>query len=139
MLLNSLLINKFISIFTKKGKKAKIEKHFLKIQLKISNKNISSLQILTLAILNLKPLLELRKVKKKRKNFTVPFPINTFRQISFAIKLIKKSIKNKRFFQDTLANELIDCCNNKGFCLKNMKKFHELILRNRIYKHYRWF
>ncbi len=123
----------------KKGKKAKIEKHFFKLQLKILNKDISSLQVLTLAILNLKPLLELRKVKKKRKNFTVPFPINTRRQISLAIKLIKNNIKNKNFFVNILAEELIDCCNNKGFCIKNMRQSHELILRNRIYKHYRWF
>jgi small subunit ribosomal protein S7 len=138
-MLNSLLINKFISIFMKKGKKAKIEKHFLKIQLKISNKNISPLQVITLAILNLKPLLELRKVKKKRKNFTVPFPVNIHRQISLAIKLIKNNVKNKFFFEDTLAEELIDCFNNKGFCLKNIRQSHKLILRNRIYKHYRWF
>lgn len=123
----------------KKGKKAKIEKHFLKIQLKISNKSISSLQVITLAILNLKPLLELRKVKKKRKIFTVPFPVNISRQISLAIKLIKNNVKNKNFFEDTLVAELIDCFNNKGFCLKSIRQSHNLILRNRIYKHYRWF
>ena len=92
-LLFSFIIRKFITQLMKDGKKVAAEKILKNILIKISLKGYSPVNVITLAINNVKPLVEVKTIRLKGNSFQVPFPIKLSRQISLAIKtLIKSSI-----------------------------------------------
>ena len=106
----SLLLKKFVVLLMKDGKKAKAEKILNNVLVKISLKGYSPVKVLTLAINNVKPLVEVRNVRLKRKSFQVPFPIHTGRQIKMAIKTIINSSIGKNDFENFLVAINIAIC-----------------------------
>ena len=87
----SLILKKFILQLMKDGKKFKAEKILKNVLVKISLKGYSPVKVLTLAVNNVKPLVEVRNVRLKGKSFQVPFPIQLSRQISASFKILLKS------------------------------------------------
>jgi small subunit ribosomal protein S7 len=137
-LTTSLIIKKLIALLTKKGKKVKAEKILKKIFFKISLTDNSILNVLSLAINNVKPLVEVRTVRARGKTFQVPFPIKTAHQINIALKIILNSAKNKASFDDSLAEELINSSLNKSSSINATINLHKLAVKNRLFMHYRW-
>jgi len=135
----SLLLKKFVVQLMKDGKKSKAEKILNNVLIKISLKGYSPVKILTLAINNVKPLIEVRNVRLKRKSFQVPFPIHTSRQIRIAIKTILNSSTGKNSFEDSLVDELINSSLNKSQSVRATINIHKLAAQNRLFTHYRWF
>jgi small subunit ribosomal protein S7 len=136
---STILLKKFVSQLMKDGKKSKAEKILNNVLLKIFLKGFSPIKILTLAINNVKPLIEVRNVRLRRKSFQVPFPIQTSRQITIAIKTILNSVAGKNSFQDAFVDELINSSLNKSQSVKATISLHKLALQNRMFTHYRWF
>jgi len=135
----SFLLQKFISHLMKDGKKFKAEKILKNVLIKISLKGYSPVTILTLAVNNIKPIIEIRNVKSKGKSFQVPFPIKTSRQISIAFKTILETSKGKKNFENALVDELIASSNNQGQSVKLTNSVYKLAYKNRLNTRYRWF
>jgi len=135
----SLLLKKFVVLLMKDGKKAKAEKILNNVLVKISLKGYSPVKVLTLAINNVKPLVEVRNVRLKRKSFQVPFPIHTGRQIKMAIKTIINSSIGKNDFENFLVEELVNSSLNKSQSVKATINLHKLAAQNRLFTNYRWF
>ena len=104
----SFIIRKFINQLMKDGKKVASEKIIKNILIKISLKGYSPVNVITLAINNVKPLIEVKNIRLKGNSFQVPFPIKVSRQISLAIKTLIKSSSGKKKFEDLLVDELIN-------------------------------
>jgi len=92
----SFVLKKFISQLMKNGKKAQAEKILKNIFIKISLKGYSPVEVVTLAINNVKPYVEVRNVRLKGKSFFVPFPLQLSRQISVSLKTILHSSQGKK-------------------------------------------
>ena len=126
-------------VIMKDGKKFKAEKILKNVLVKISLKGYSPVKVLTLAVNNVKPLVEVRNVRLKGKSFQVPFPIQISRQISSSLKIILSSSKNKKNFEDSLVAELIDSSLNRSSSVKTTLALHKLASQNRLFTYYRWF
>ena len=70
----------------KHGKKTKAEKILDRVFNKISLKGHNPTTTLFLAVLNVKPLVEVRNIRLKGKSFQVPFPLQYSRQINLSLK-----------------------------------------------------
>jgi len=136
---DSFLVKKFISHLMKSGKKSKAEKILKNVFFKISLKGQSPINILTLAVNNVKPIIEIRNVRSKGKSFQVPFPITTSRQISTACKILLKSSITKKNFENSLVEELIQSANNQSQSVKTTNSIYKLAYKNRLFTRYRWF
>lgn len=107
------------------------------------NKVLSFNTLLVRAINNVKPSIEVRKVRVGRNNYLVPAIIREKRQLTLAIKWILDSAqvkkqKNNFSFAENLANELIDAYMKQGHARQKRDELHKLAQTNRAYTRYRW-
>jgi len=123
----------------KSGKKSKAEKILKNVLVKISLKGYSPVQIITLAINNVRPLVEVRNIRLRGKSFQIPFPIRISRQIVSAFKTIIKCAKNKNSFENSLVDELINSSLYQSASVKITISAHKFASQNRLFTHYRWF
>jgi small subunit ribosomal protein S7 len=138
-ILISLILDKVISQLMKNGKKSKAEKIFKKVFIKLFIKGFSPVDVLFLAVLNTKPILEVRNVRLRGKSFQVPFPLHSSRQISLALKTILQFSKTKQKIEDSLVEEIISSSLGRSQSVKHVTSVHKLASQNRVFSHYRWF
>jgi small subunit ribosomal protein S7 len=131
--LDSSLINKLINQILKKGNKYKsflIMNKVFKYIKQESGLNINPILLITIALNNVKPFIEVKSYKKRNVSLRVPSVISNDRQIALAIKWIiqgAKSRKNKEFAKN-LADELIDAYSYKGNAIKSKLEMHKLAI-----------
>lgn len=133
---------KFVNLIQKGGKKSKAEKIFYTSVEKAKNR-IQSFQ-LSQAIDNVKPLVEIRKVRIGGSTYQVPVPLPEKRQSTRAIKWMIESARQglhqnkKQNFADCLAKELCDAYAKQGATRAKRDQLHKLAEVNRAYIRYRW-
>jgi len=137
-----LLKYKIYNYLLSKGNKKNCEKILLKssksIQ-KFSPKNHKGL--IKLAIINNSPVMQVKQIKKKRKQLKeFPLIITKKIRIFLAIKLILKSSKQKKTtnFSNKLKQEILLSASNQSNSVKKKKTIQEQALSLKKYAHYRW-
>ena len=140
--LSTPLGKKFVNCLMLGGKKSLAEKILLESLVLIqtdSNKN--PIQILMLAIVNVKPIVEIRSIRMRGANHQVPIPLQENRRISLAIKWIIASANKKQgnTMNIKLRNDLILASKKQGESIKKKLSIHRLANANRAFAHYRWF
>ena len=95
------------------------------------------------AVENVKPTLELRRVRKGGTTYQVPAIVSQKRQSRLAIKWIiesalKRKKKNKASFSDCLVKEIIEAFNKTGSSRQKRDEQLQIAEYNRAYTRYRW-
>ena len=95
------------------------------------------------AVENVKPTLELRRVRKGGTTYQVPAIVNQKRQERLAIKWIiesaeKRKKKNKNSFSDCLVSEILEAFNKTGQPRQRRDEQLKIAEFNRAYTRYRW-
>ncbi len=152
---------KFINLLMKDGKKLKAVKIFFdmlnllqdrKLKTPISvNVNTESLKwseksvlhILSQAVTNVRPSIEVRKVRVAGSTFLVPALLSRKKQETLAIRWIiesaKKRKKNSKLnFSDCLADEITDASKKQGQARSKRDELHKIAEINRASIRYRW-
>jgi len=151
------LSEKIINLMMIHGKKAKAFSIFYKTLNKLETKLLSSSKFqvppatknllvkkaLVQAIENVKPSLEVRKVRVARMTYQVPAILTLNRQENLAIRWLLDSAKkrkktSKMGFDECLALELFDAFNKQGGAREKRDELHKLAEINRAYIRYRW-
>jgi small subunit ribosomal protein S7 len=132
------LRQKFISQFLKVGKKQSIDMLLRSIFRKILLKNYSPLKILIVAVFNIKPVLEIRRLRIKGKTHNIPTPICFNRQISLAIRILSNSLLPSKILENAIVQELFDSFASKSSSVKFSRKQEKIVLRNRLNLKYRF-
>ena len=99
--------------------------------------------ILYQAVENIKPYLELRRVRKGGTTYQVPAIVSQKRQERLAIKWIiesaeKKKKKNNNSFSNCLVSEILDAFNKIGQPRQRRDEQLKVAEFNRAYTRYRW-
>jgi small subunit ribosomal protein S7 len=140
--LSTPLGKKFVNRLMIGGKKSIAEKIFLQSLVLIqSGSNKNPIQVLMLAILNVKPVVEIRSIRMRGANYQVPIPLQENRRISLAIKWIIESANKKKGnpMKIKLKDEIILASKKQGESVKKKISIHRLANANRAFVHYRWF
>ena len=95
------------------------------------------------AVENVKPALELRRVRKGGTTYQVPAIVNQKRQERLAIKWIiesakKRKKKSKKSFSNCLVREIVEASNKTGQPRQKRDEQLKIAEYNRAYTRYRW-
>lgn len=134
------LLHKFKNILTRKGKTNNSEKILATIFRILHNRGYNALNVFTLAVNNVKPLVELKKKKVRGTLQIIPRPISLKVQLSKAIKLIISAGKNSnKPISIALADEIISSFNRFGQTFRESQLLHKQAIQNKSFASYRWF
>ena len=105
--------------------------------------NFSLFQIISKALENITPNLEVRKVRVAGTTYLVPAIFSKKKQETLALKWIidsaKKRQKNSKLhFAACLAEEILDASKKLGQARQKRDELHRLAQQNRAYTRYRW-
>jgi small subunit ribosomal protein S7 len=134
------IINYFINIIMKKGKKSKAENilydtiYYLRI---LTNKN--PLQIITNAIIYSMPRLDIRILRRVRKIIEIPRHMKVAKSLFLAINWLIRSSKsgNYKSFYKNLAHEMINTIKNNSKTVKLRHELYKKVILSRINMRYR--
>ena len=105
--------------------------------------DLSVLHILSQAVENVTPSLEVRKVRVSGTLYLVPAILSKKRQQTTAIRWIIESARKKQSnsilcFSECLADEIYDAFKKQGYARQKRDELHRLAEANRAYIRYRW-
>lgn len=135
------ILSKLLHILIKKGKKSYALKVFLLVLKKLKENaevnHLSPTEVIYKALLNVRPLLHIKKVRKSSKVFYLPKLINTEQKINVSLHWLLKSVENRkeRKFEDRLTQEILDCFFGKGSTMSKKQNLYDTILVNRPFLH----
>lgn len=146
-------LTKIINLLMSKGKKSKAVKLVVNTfeelaknppQIKINSKSKKPLNYLKNAVLTVKPVFELKKVRRAGTNYEVPAILCKKRQESIAIQWIlegaklKKKRNTKQPFYLILAQEIRDSFQRESYACKKRDNLNRQVEANRAMAHFRW-
>ena len=123
--------------------KTKVIPSFVSLAEQESYNDFLKNNILYQAVENIKPILQVRKVRKGGTTYQVPAIVNKKRQERLAIKWIiegaeKRKKKNKNPFSDCLVFEILEAFNKTGSSRQRRDEQLKIAEYNRAYTRYRW-
>ncbi len=138
----SKLVAKFINSLMKGGKKS-VARGILYDALSILQakiKNEDTLKVLTKAIDNIKPVIEVKSRRVGGSNYQVPVEIRGSRREALAIRWAIDYAHSRpgKSMEERLAAELEDAFNNRGSAIKKKEDTHKMAEANKAFAHFRW-
>lgn len=103
------------------------------------NKDKNPLDVVSLAMDNIKPKLEVKSRRVGGANYQVPVEVAPGRQEALALRwIIDFAGGRKGGMMKALAGEILDAANNTGSAVKKREDMHKMAQANRAFAHYRW-
>lgn len=137
----SLVLARFVNMLMLDGKKSTAEKIIYKALEHIEIKtNQNSLEVLTKALDNVQPVVEVKSRRVGGATYQVPVEVRPARRTALAMRwLIDAANKrNEKGMQLRLAGEIMDANENKGTAVKKREDTHRMAEANKAFSHYRW-
>jgi small subunit ribosomal protein S7 len=96
--------------------------------------------VLSKAIDNVKPLLEVKSRRIGGATYQVPVEVPGHRQQAMAIRWLIDFARGRKGtpMAPALANEIVDAYNNQGSAVKKREDTHKMAEANKAFAHYRW-
>ncbi len=141
---HSLEVAKLINRSMRNGKKTVAEKHVYRaLDLVRQQLNKDELEVLQIALNNIKPKMEVRSRRVGGAAYQVPMPVSPRRQFSLSIRWLvtfanKRSNSAHHTYADKLAAEIIDAYKGEGGAIKKREDTHKMAEANKAFAHFRW-
>lgn len=135
----STLLARFINVIMKKGKKAcgerVVYKSFDIIKEKLDR---DPLEVFTQAVMNVKPLVEIKSRRIGGATYQVPIKVVSRRSEALAFRWIISSAAGKKAqsMNIRLATELMDAFNKSGGAMEKREMTHRMAEANRAFAHF---
>lgn len=139
---NNKTVSRFVNMLMEDGKKWNAESIVygsLDIVSQKLQKN-DSMEILTKAIDNVRPLLELKSRRVGGATYQIPVEVKGERGISLALRWIRNAARGRKGkpMKQRLADEILEAYNGQGTAVKKREEIHKMAEANRAFSHYRW-
>ena len=135
--------SKLLNNLMLRGKKRTSEKIVLKSLKRFQKSDLkkNSKEFIKISLLNSAPSVQIKQIKKKRKNIEFPFLLNNELKISYGLKSLIKNSRNKKSqsFYKNFQLELLNSSNLQGNSVNSKKQIHENAFLKKKYANYRWF
>ena len=135
------LVSRLINYLMERGKKTVAEKIVYGALDRIGEKESGDpLDVMTQAIENIKPRVEVRSRRVGGSTYQVPVEISRSRQLALALRwLVQFSGSRKGVPMDrALATELLDAYQNQGNAVRKREDTHRMAQANKAFAHYAW-
>jgi len=139
---DSTLVAKFVSTVMGSGKKSLAER-LVYAAIERANEgsdNVDPLEILTRAVENSKPRVEVKSRRVGGATYQVPLEVTGNRQESLAIRWLVNFARARKGtpMHVALSNEIRDAAANSGSAVRRRDEMHKMAQANRAFAHFRW-
>ena len=138
---DSKLVTQMINKVLMRGKRSLAERIvYDAMSLVASKTGADPISVVTRAVDNVKPQLEVRSRRVGGATYQVPVDVRPRRATTLAVRWIVGNARSRRerTMSDRLANELLDASNGIGASVKRREDIHKMAESNKAFAHYRW-
>ncbi len=138
---NSELVTRVINAMMQRGKKTVAERIVYGALADLGEKTGKDpLEVLSQAIANMKPRVEVKSRRVGGTTYQVPVEIRSSRQLALALRWMVTSASGRRGvpMPRAVAMELLDAFNSTGNVVKKRDDTHRMAQANRAFAHYAW-
>ena len=137
----SIELSKFVNVLMTSGKKSVAERiiygAFDQIQTKSGRDPI---EVFTLAIDNLRPVVEVKSRRVGGANYQVPVEVRPARRSALAMRWLAEAARKRgeKSMDLRLAAELLEASESKGSAMKKREEVHRMAEANKAFSHFRF-
>ena len=138
---NSVLVSRFVNRMNFNGKKTIGERILYDAMDILAEKTKeNSLDVLTKAIENVRPLVEVKARRVGGANYQVPTEVKPLRSTSLAMRWLIGAAQSRkgRPMAEKLAEEIILGAKKEGTAFKKREDVHKMAEANRAFAHFKW-
>lgn len=141
---NSEMLAKFMNVVMKRGKKSAAEKILYGALDRIAEKSgrpeDQAIQVLTQALENVKPVVEVKSRRVGGATYQVPVEVRASRRQTLAMRWVIEAARERteKSMAHRLAHELMDAAENRGSAVRKREDTHRMAEANKAFAHYRW-
>ena len=141
---NSEMLAKFMNVVMKSGKKSAAERIIYgaidRIADKSGKQGGEAIEILTQALDNVKPVVEVKSRRVGGATYQVPVEVRSTRRQTLAMRWVIDAARarSEKSMAFRLAHELMDAAENRGSAVRKREETHRMAEANKAFAHYRW-
>ena len=139
---NNKLISRFMNIVMEDGKKWNAEKILYGALDVVAAKTQKAdpVEVLTKAIDNVRPLLELKSRRVGGATYQIPIEVKGDRGAQLAMRWMRNAARGRKGkpMKQRLADEIVEAYHGQGSAVKKKEEIHKMAEANRAFSHYRW-
>jgi small subunit ribosomal protein S7 len=134
-------LSKFMNVIMESGKKAIAERIIYGALEQVEKKSGKDpLEIFTVALNNIKPMVEVKSRRVGGANYQVPVEVRPVRRVALAMRWLKESARKRgeKSMAQRLANELLEAVEGRGGAMKKRDEVHRMADANKAFSHFRF-
>ncbi|MGH8137692.1 MAG: 30S ribosomal protein S7 [Steroidobacteraceae bacterium] len=141
---NNDMLAKFMNVIMKSGKKSAAERIIYgaldRIGEKTGKKGAESIDVLSTALDNVKPVVEVKSRRVGGATYQVPVEVRSTRRQTLAMRWVIEAARDRseKSMAFRLAHELMDAAENRGAAVRKREDTHRMAEANKAFAHYRW-
>jgi len=138
------MLAKFMNMVMESGKKSAAE-HIMygaidRITEKTNREGDAALELLSAALENVKPAVEVKSRRVGGATYQVPVEVRPSRRQTLAMRWLIEAARarSEKSMAHRLAHELMDAAENRGTAVRKREDTHRMAEANKAFAHYRW-
>jgi small subunit ribosomal protein S7 len=141
---NSVLLAKFMNMVMERGKKSVAERIVYgaidRMAEKTGRPAEQTLDLLTQALDNVKPMVEVKSRRVGGATYQVPIEVRAQRRQTLAMRWVIEAAtaRSEKSMAQRLASELLEASENRGAAVRKREDTHRMADANKAFAHYRW-
>jgi len=141
---NSVLLAKFMNMVMERGKKSVAERIVYGAIERMAEKTgrpaEQTLDLLTQALDNVKPMVEVKSRRVGGATYQVPIEVRAQRRQTLAMRWVIEAAtaRSEKSMAQRLASELLEASENRGAAVRKREDTHRMADANKAFAHYRW-
>jgi small subunit ribosomal protein S7 len=141
---NSEMLAKFMNVVMQDGKKSAAERILYgaidRISEKTGKQGGDALEVLSTALDNVKPAVEVKSRRVGGATYQVPVEVRSTRRQTLAMRWVIEAARarTEKSMAFRIAHELMDAAENRGGAVRKREDTHRMAEANRAFAHYRW-
>ena len=141
---NSVMLAKFMNMIMERGKKSVAEQIVYGALDKIADRtgrpSDQAIELLTMALDNVKPMVEVKSRRVGGATYQVPVEVRASRRQTLAMRWVIEAAqaRSEKSMSQRLAAELLEASENRGAAVRKREDTHRMADANKAFAHYRW-
>ena len=141
---SNLMLAKFMNVIMKSGKKSAAERIIYgaldRIGEKTGKKGPEAIEVLSHALDNVKPVVEVKSRRVGGATYQVPVEVRSTRRQTLAMRWMIEAARarSEKSMAFRLAHELMDAAESRGSAVRKREDTHRMAEANKAFAHYRW-
>ncbi|MFZ9994989.1 MAG: 30S ribosomal protein S7 [Steroidobacteraceae bacterium] len=141
---NNEMLAKFMNVVMKSGKKSAAERIIYgaidRIAEKTGKQGDEAIELLSLALDNVKPVVEVKSRRVGGATYQVPIEVRAPRRQTLAMRWVIEAARGRseKSMAFRLAHELMEAAENRGAAVRKREDTHRMAEANKAFAHFRW-